>query len=184
MIADQLRDFIEVAEKNRKYTKNTALGKRTALKLFEAEFNDQEKESLSTVKENFDKIFQAVHNANKLKMSAESLSTYKKRVKGLISDYEKYGVDTTKMASWNPAQRVRVHKPTGSTQNKKITNVESMGEVPKLEASDTSSAVARFELPLRPGVKAIILIPSDITTAEVGKIKKYIDYVESISIPD
>ena len=58
-------EFIQIAEKNRIYPANTATARRTALKLFEQELSDQEKESFDIFKENFEKIYQAVFNKNK-----------------------------------------------------------------------------------------------------------------------
>jgi len=41
--------------------------------------------------------------------------------------------------------------------------------------------MTRFELPLRPDVKAIILTPHDLTLSEAETIQKYIEYLKSIS---
>jgi len=170
-----LMDFIDAAQRSRKYPSNTASARRSAVRLFEPELNEQEKESLDTLKGNLDQIYQNLFNKNKSNMSAESLQTYKNRFLGLIKDYEKYGLDPTKMANWNrPLRKVlgSKHKEVSSKLSDSLNpNVERAGDF----------EMSRFELPLRSGVKAIILVPSDITKEEVGKIRKYIDFLESIS---
>jgi len=173
MIIKDLEDFINAAEKSRKYPRNTAAAKRSALRLFDAELNDDEVQSLDSFEKNFDQIYQELVNKNKADMSASSLVTYKRRVSGLIKDYKKYGLDPTKMASWNRP----VRKVSRKTSNfKKNEQVAQQG----IELSKNVN-MSRFELPLRTGVKAIILIPSDVTKEEVGKIRKYVDFLESIS---
>lgn len=178
-VINQLFDFINTAEKNRKYPQGTALGRRAALKLFEAELNEGEKESLGTLKANLEQIYQNVFNKNKSKMNAESLVTYKKRLEKLIEDYEAYGIDPTKLANWNRATR-KVRINTTQSNNQKVKE-----QIPNSSsASGKEIELSRFELPLRPNVKAIIIVPSDIKKSEVEKVRKYIEFLESISNPD
>lgn len=166
-------DFIDSAQRNRKYPGNTASARRSAVRLFEQELNDQEKESFDTLKKNFEQVYLSVFNKNK-SMTAESLQTYKNRFLSLIKDYEKYGLDPTKMANWN--RRVRRISITGKAGIKEKEG-QPIQETERYKEIDMS----RFELPLRVGVKAIILVPSDITKEEVDKIRKYIDFLDSIS---
>jgi len=173
-----LLDFIDIAEKNREYPQGTALGRRAAVRLFDAELNGSERESLDTFKSYLDQIYQNVFNKNKSKMRAESLLTYKNRISALISDYEKYGTDPTKMASWDRPVRKRSARDNGKTENK--TYGQDADPKQELESYKTID-MSRFELPLRAGVKAIILVPSNITKVEVIKIRKYIDFLESIA---
>lgn len=173
-VAKMLLEFIDTAERNRKYPKGTAVGRRAALRLFESELNDEERESLDTFKAHFDQIYQNVFNKNKAKMAVESLLTYKNRLNALISDYEKFGIDPTKMANWNrPVRRVSTNGK-GKGEEKQDQPHQETERYKEIDMS-------RFELPLRVGVKAIILVPSDITKEEVDKIRKYIDFLESIS---
>ncbi|HSX10075.1 MAG TPA: hypothetical protein VLF93_08030 [Candidatus Saccharimonadales bacterium] len=181
-IVNQLTDFIEIAKKNRKYPSGTAIGRSAALNLFAQELNEQERNSIETFKNNFDQIYQSVYNKNKSKMSIESLETYKGRINKLIKDYEEYGVDPSKLANWNrPARKVR-QSASISKKNKKSGPVDE--EKNQTNITNNDLELSRYELPLRPGTKAIILIPSDITKSEVSKLKKYFDFVESIAIAD
>lgn len=173
-VTEVLHDFINTAERNRKYPRGTAGGRRAALKLFESELNDEERESLDTFKAHLEQIYQNVFNKNKSKMDLKSLETYRNRLNALISDYEKYGADPVKMANWNRSVR-RVSKK-GEKKNDK-EQFQLTKDVEKYKEVNMS----RFELPLRSGVRAIILVPSDITKDEVNKIRKYIDFLESIS---
>jgi len=173
MIMKDLEDFINAAEKSRKYPRSTAAAKRSALRLFGAELNDYEAQSLDSFEKNFEQIYQEVVNKNKANMSASSLITYKRRVSGLIKDYKNYGLDPTKMANWNRPLRKVSEKVSNSKRNEQEAHQGI--ELPK------DANMARFELPLREGVKAIISVPSDMTKEEVGKIKKYVDFLESIS---
>ena len=172
-----LMDFIDVAEKSRKYPSNTASARRSAVRLFEPELNDQERESLETLKKNFDHIYQTVFTKlNKINMTAESLQTYKNRFLGLMKDYEKYGLNPTKMASWNrPVRKMSV--------NRAVKNGDELPLHPG-SSHQGETEMSRFELPLRQNVKAIILVPSDITKSEVEKVRKYIEFLDSISQPD
>lgn len=174
-VIKNLEEFIETAKHNRKYPYGTAVGRKAALKLFEPELNAEERESLDTLKSNVEKIYQSLYNKNKSKMTAESWVTYKNRFISLISDYEKYGLEPSKMANWNrPIRKIAL-------KDEKIkTNTESQVGSPFTEKYKDVD-MSRFELPLRPGVKAIILVPSDLTKEEVGKVRKYVDFLDSIA---
>lgn len=173
-IITNLLDFIEAAEKSRKYPKNTASARRSAVRFFEEGLNEQEKESLETLKKNLEQISQNIFNKNKSSMNVKSLLTYKNRFTALIKDYEKYGINPAMMANWNRPLRkisVRGEKPKENTAR----------DVRVRESDHADIEISRFELPLGPGVKAIILVPSDITKNEVNKVRKYIDFLDSIA---
>lgn len=177
-IIENLTEFVDAAERNRKYPAGTAAGRRSALRLFEPELTDEEKESLDTLKEHLEQIFQNVFNKNKSKMTAASLTTYKRRLLSLISDYERHGTDPNKMASWNRTIRKVATGVLKSKGKIDANHPHDIGETVLVKSSE----VSRFELPLRPGIKAIILVPSDITKEEVGKLRRYVDFLESISL--
>lgn len=127
-----LYEFIDRALKNRKYAPNTALGLKAALKLFEAEIHDEERDSVQKFKDNLEEIYHAVASKNK-NVSADSLLTYKYRVVRVIGDYEKYGVDPTKMSTWTKKTVVRQKKSESSSlaetkqENVKKTEVDTSG---------------------------------------------------------
>jgi len=177
-VTKELLDFIDTAERNRKYPGGTAAGRRSALRLFEVELNDEEKESLDTFKKNLDQIYQNVFNKNKSNMSAGSLATYKMRLESLIKDYEKYGQDPTKLANWNRPVRKYKKAPLEKEVRDSIPATEPK---PEVLLPEKGSDFSRFELPLRPGIKAIIIVPSDISKSEVEKLRGYINFLDSIA---
>lgn len=173
-----LIEFVDVAEKNRKYGPNTALAFKAALRLFEKELNEQEKESVDVFRDRLEQISQVVHRVNSSKFTASTIETYKRRIKSLLKDYYLYAEDPSKMAAWNrPARVVRRKSKTASDQGEKV---QTASEAIDLSTS-ASIPMTRFELPLRPSVKAIVLTPSDITNDETKKLKKYIEYLESLT---
>lgn len=102
-------EFIDHAIKSRKYPENTGSSLKTALKLFEVELNDDERNSIDLFINNIEQIYQNVFAKNK-NFSASSLAVYKSRVLKAINDYKKYGIDPTKMANWTPKVVTRSRK--------------------------------------------------------------------------
>jgi len=164
-----MHEFINAAEHSRKYLPNTASAYRSALRLFESELSEDEKESLDLLQERLDHIYHLVVGKNNQKMTMASLETYRRRFINLLKDYEAYGIDPTKMNTWE----------------RKVRNIRRAKRPIKVESSssvDISSALLqertemnRLELSLRPGVKAIMVIPPDITKQEASMIKAIID---------
>lgn len=113
-----LYEFIDRAVKSRKYPDNTGMALKTALKLFEAVLNEDERNSIDVFSKNIEQIYQNVFSKNK-DFSASSLATYKSRVTKVLSDYEKYGVDPTKMAGWSPKIVIRSKKQSMTTKSNK-----------------------------------------------------------------
>lgn len=118
---NDLYDFIERAIKSRKYPENTGLSLKSALKLFERELNEDEKNSLDQFKRNIEQIYQTVFSKNK-EYSADSLAVYKSRVLKAINDYEKYGTDPNKMANWIPKIIIRTKRQQNNQNNDMLPN--------------------------------------------------------------
>ena len=146
-----LYEFVDSAVKNRKYAPNTAHGIRTALKLFELEINEEEKDSLDKFKENFEQVFRGVTLKNK-NMTAGSLLSYKSRIKRLLEQYENYGSDAVKMNNWSVKAVVR-QKKEESAPNKKIASQSEGKDISEEVDSDTSK---NFIFPFAGGIKLII----------------------------
>ena len=159
-----LYEFIHTALRNRKYPPNTAQGYKAALRVFEAELNDEEKASVQKTRENIDQINNLIFSKNKI--SAGSLATYKSRLVKVVADYEKYGTDATKMANWSPKVIApRVKRVKNGLNNSSPTSIQSEPDV------DTGVAVStnmhKIELALRPDAKFILVVPRDLKTTEV-----------------
>jgi len=165
-----LSAFVDIAVKNRAYPVNTVYGLRASMKLFLQELKDEERNSLDLIKQRFDKIYQSVYQKNISRISPASLEIYKRRLRGLINDYEQYGQDPAKMAAWVSKPRpVRTRKETKVTTNSNITENVVTGL-----SSIQSGDVLRIEVPLK-GKKATLLLPPELSKVEGEKIKKMID---------
>ncbi|MBX4192091.1 hypothetical protein KW798_01245 [Candidatus Parcubacteria bacterium] len=119
----KLTEFVNFAAKNRKYPESTAQGLRAALKLFDQELSDEERNSLQLFKERFDQI-----------------------ERGGPRPFEPTSTETT------------------TIEQKQVETV--------------SKDVQRVEWPLRPGAKVVLLLPNDVTDADIKKIKTLLDLVE------
>ena len=120
-----LYDFVDKAIRSRKYPDNTGATLKTALKLFDAELNEEERNSIDEFSKNIEQIYQGVFSKNK-NFTASSLAVYKSRVLKVIADYKKYGVDATKMAGWSPKIVARSKKQfTISNEKRKNMDEES-----------------------------------------------------------
>lgn len=168
---NDLYDFVDTAVRSRKYPDTTGSSLKVALRLFEAELNEEEQKSIEKLKQNLDQIYQTVVRKNMKEFSASSLATYKSRVVKVLGDFERYGVDPTKMASWSPKliTRARKNAPTSA--------------MPEAAPENTPTAVAvagthRIELSLRPDakdVRFVIIVPQDIQAKESTTIKAVLD---------
>lgn len=171
-----LTDFLHTAEKNRKYPVNSIYGIKAALRLFSQELKDEEKESFDTFKDHFEQIYQSVFHKNKATVAVASLETYKRRISGLLKDYEKYGTDPTKMANWErPVRKVNTRKKSAESSSE--SQEARQDNVSRSVSLDKGTPMHRLELSLRPNVKAIILVPSDLTKDEGEQIKGLIEYL-------
>jgi len=157
-----LYNFIDFAKGNRKYPENTANGLKSALRIFEKELNIDELSSIDLVEENIEEIFINVVGKNKDK-GIGSLNTYKARVLKVIKDYQKYGVNPSKIQSWV----IKYHKIDRPDKiiDKKETALSSY----------TNTPVHKIELSLTGNNKAIITIPKNINTREIKAIKDILD---------
>jgi site-specific recombinase XerD len=168
-----LYEFIDRAVRNRNYAANTAYGFKAALKRFEAAANEEEVASIEKFKAHLDQIYREVVTKNK-DFTAESLAVYKTRVAKVINDYEQYGADPTKMASW-------VIKRSTPRAKRTVAESKSSHEVANNEQQElpVPSGMQKIEHPIRAGVKVVILLPSEVTVRDIEKVKKLLDLVEA-----
>jgi hypothetical protein len=164
--------FIESAVKSRKYPESTANGLRAALKLFDAELSAEERGSISLFMERFDQIYASVCSKNQLKFSAASLATYKSRVIKVMTDYQKYGVDPTKMASWSPKVVSRAKRASS-----KDAEVETavVSHVPRPYVDVAAVATTSLVKDFGEGRVAQIILPTDISDEERKKLSALIE---------
>lgn len=166
-----LYEFIDNATRSRKYPEATAQTLRAALKLYEAELNDEERKSVEKFKENFEQITRSVFSKNASRFSASSLATYKSRAQKVLADFDKYS-DPLKMNSWSPKVIMRTKKAApraipGSSKNEVTPAPEKDEPLP--------GNMHKIELALREDAKVVIIIPRDLKAQEAATIKAIID---------
>lgn len=170
-IMDNLRDFIDSAERSRKYPPNTAIALKNALKVFENELNEDEATNLELFKQHLDQIYHSVFEKNKNRMSVGSLATYRARVNRVLKDFDNYGSDPAKFNSWSVSIKPRTtrKKPANSTATDDSSNDTITG------ITENSSLASPRVLPS--GI--VILFPKEldanVTFGEFGKELKELD---------
>src|SRR3989344_5652826 len=121
---NNLYEFINLAQKNRKYPANTAHGRRAALKLFETALHPDELESIGLIEERMKEIYLSVISKHRDTFSIQSLNTYKGRLLKVIQDYKKYGTDPQAFTRWEIKLRKQKNKAI-LPDNIKDTSVSS-----------------------------------------------------------
>jgi len=164
---ESLKQFIDAAEKSRKYPPNTATSKRTALNLFEKELSNEEQESIEIFSNNLEKIAQEVYRKNSSTMSVSSIDTYRRRIGSLLHDFEKYGTDSSKMSSWNPRSR--------NIKKKIVKEISNVNNTNNITVDTPAFETHRLEVSIRPGIKSILIIPADLTKDEAQRISNIIN---------
>ncbi len=161
-----LYEFINLAQKNRKYPANTAHGRRAALKLFETVLHPDELESLELVEERMKEIYLSLISRHKDTFSIQSLNTYKGRLLKVIQDYKKYGSDTEAFARWEAKIRKYKHKGI-HLDNKKDTYISK-------SSTPIHSHVHKIQISLRDGSNCTIEVPAKLTKEDTAIITKII----------
>lgn len=165
-----LGDFIDSAVRSRKYPENTAMGLRAALKLFEAELNDEEKASIRLFTDRLEQIYSSVCAKNQLKFSAASLATYKSRVVKVLTDYQKYGVDPTKMANWSPKVITRTKRSPSKDDTPEVDTKSAANDGVVDQVVATPKNMHKIELALRVDTPITLVLPRDLRPHEVATI--------------
>ncbi len=169
-IVTDLVEFIDRAEQIGNYPTNTAGGIKAAIRLVSKVLTEEEATSVDTFREHLEQIFQRVFNKNK-KISPTSLQAYRARINTVLTDFEQYGQSPTAMATWQRKKRVFTPRRQ-SNSNNGGDGSQGGGE---LSIESTASLMSRHEMPLRPNVKAILLLPVDLRDSEARRLKTLID---------
>lgn len=141
-----LKEFIQSAEKSRKYLPVTVSNLKAPLRLLDTELTEEEKNSVDLIKQHLDEIFNLIFSKTD-NLSADSIIVYKRRIHNLISDYEKYGDDPAKMAAWdrNPQPRKLKEKRINGLSKKKVDHLEESA-TPSVLTAGPSVEVGEFSL--------------------------------------
>jgi hypothetical protein len=171
-----LNEFVEMALRNRKYANNSAYGYKAALRVFNEELSPEERESFDLFKNRFDQIFTNIVAKKQKDFNISSLQVYKFRVLKVLGDYEKYGVDPSKMAGWvGNVKKVHISKDKGGTVLPQDRGVQ----VVDIPVVDSSLDYNRHEISLRPSKRIVVIYPSDFTLKEAKSIKSFGEYLVS-----
>lgn len=163
---DTLLRFIEKARVNRNYPATTAEAIKAAFRLFEKVLNDEEKASINVFRDHLESIYQDVARKNDT-VSPASLLTYKRRIERFLRDYFMYGVDPTKMATWQPSARSVSKRKKTEKDTSQLIDVNESG-------LGSQQGMTTHYLQLRPGVRAVLSIPFDLSRKEAEKLKTLI----------
>src|SRR3989344_2553821 len=163
---NKLYEFINLAQKNRKYPTNTAHGRRAALKLFETVLHPDELEDLDLIGERMKEIYLSLISKHKDAFSIKSLNTYKGRLLKVIYDYKRYGGDHEAIARWEVKLRKHKDKNVLIKGNKDITISNISFPIHR--------HVHKIQISLESGENCSIELPKKITQEDISIITKII----------
>lgn len=155
-------EFINLAQKNRKYPQNTAHGKRAALKLFETVLHPDELESLELIEDRMKEIYLSLISRHQHTFSIKSLNTYKGRLLKTIQDYKRYGKDPDTFSHWEAKNRK--HKDKDSKKDTSLSNL----------STSIHSPVHKIQITLESGKTFSMEIPQNISAEDFPIITKII----------
>lgn len=153
-----LQSFINESAQQGVYSKNVTHSVGTAFRMFMDVSTKEERLSLDRFFANLDDIAARLEKRKGLRQS--SVLTYKSRIYRLLHDYSLHQSRVSKSPSVSPSKQGRL---------KGVSSVESV------QSKSRSSIPHRVELNLRGGSKCIVIVPSDVTKAEVEKVKRVLD---------
>lgn len=109
-------------------------------------------------------------------MSASSIAVYNRRVRSLIDDYEKYGTDPGKMASWNRQLITRKHS---KVKQEIAPAVSITGQTENINQQLPEMTVMnRHQF----SFGAFISTPSSLTKKQYEEIDSYVKYLKTTVI--
>lgn len=166
----KLFEFIDLAEKNRKYPANTAQGKRAALKLYETVITADERKSLSLIEERIKEIHLNLISKYKETFNIQSLNTYRGRFLQTVKDYKRYGRHPEAIAQWETKNRTYTVK-NAKSHEKDTAKDTSLHNI----SLDTHTGVHKLEVLLEHGGNCLLQVPPTISKKDAQKIKDVLD---------
>lgn len=169
----KLYEFVNLADKNRKYSANTAHGRRAALKLFETVLHPDERQSLDLIKERIEEIYLSLISQHKDSFSIQSLNTYKGRFIKVLEDYQQYGATPNAIISWQVKQRKHASQDRIKDDKKDTSLTHSSLPVHR--------GVHKFQISLENGQTCVIEIPPEISRQDAATIQKIIGALSNLT---
>jgi len=172
MVTKDLLNFVERSMANGSYSQNTAYSNRAAIRLFDKELSDAERNSLAVLEANFKQIYKRVFDNNR-NLTNSTLYVYRSRVLKLIKDYKAYGLDPIKMSSWTQKsnlakKRERSVAPVVVSAVNLVARQDSNNEL-------TLERALKIEISLPSGPKYTLSIPYNSEMTEATILKAIID---------
>lgn len=185
----RVKDFVDKAVRNYKYTPDAGRRLKKSLDLFNEVLQEDERSSLDVLSKRLNDIVNRVDIKHPNLYTTSSLMVYKSQVVRAISDYQKYGKDATKMASWSP--KVIKRAGTDSSKNKPEVNKSVVTQTPETVVKNSDMAVdstitnaiaahiipnsamaemKTLDLPLQNDRSVAVYYPVDLTSTEAEKI--------------
>ena len=160
-------EFIDLAEKNRKYPANTAHGRRAAVKLFETVITGDERKSLDLIQERMKEIYLNLISKHKEGFSIKSLNTYKSRFLKVIQDYQRHGTNPDAFNHWETKQRKYTVK--NIKDSKLDIDIHNL-------SFPIHKGVHKIQISLEGDQMCIIETPN-LTKKDAIKVKEFIDWL-------
>jgi len=171
---EQLKEFINKAEKLGKYPRNTAVAMLSALKVVEEGLVDDEPADPHYLVEHLEEIFN--RQLNRLNLTAGSLQAYITRVRRAISDFQKYGQDPKALHAWKPKIVQRATKGrNGSPQSEESASGSPGFLTSQIVSSQKNIGLRTLVWSLRPDLSIQIQLPTDLNKDDVARLKKLLD---------
>jgi hypothetical protein len=163
---EKLEYFLSRAIKLGKYSSATGANISHSLGLLKRLLTDDEPRSADYFREHATEIYMRSGHTE------PSILSYRARLERLLEDYAMHGASDKSLFEWKPAARRK--RPSVPEKRDR-----SEGSEEKEPVVTGGVAVHRLELTVRPGVKASIVVPADITKEEA---KKLIALLETIAL--
>lgn len=171
---EQLREFINKAEKLGKYPRNTAVAMFSALKVVEEGLVDEEPADPHYLVEHLEEIFN--RQLKRLNLTAGSLQAYMTRVRRAIKDFQKYGQDPKALHAWKPKIMQRATKVrNGSPQSEESAPGASGFFGSQIVTGQKNTGLRTLVWSLRPDLLIQIQLPTDLNEDDVARLKKLLD---------
>ncbi len=171
---EQLKEFINKAEKLGKYPSNTAAAMFSASKVVEEGLLEDEPTELNYIVEHLEEIFH--RQLKRSNLAPRSLQTYMGRVRRAISDFQIYGQDSKTLHSWKPKIVQRAIKGRNGPARSEDSAINFTGPLPSQTVAGLKGTGLRTLVwSLRPDLAITVQLPVDLNKNDVERYKKLLD---------
>jgi hypothetical protein len=179
--AAHLLAFFDWAERKGEMPASTVQNWRSAsIKILEIEDNWQD---VNVVDFDLDAHLSRFQTLRRTQYTTASMAAYRSRAKTAIDAYRKWEAGAS---DWKPKTSGTLRQRARATTKATVTGMGtgSIEVTPKSERGGFiphHTALIEYPFPLRPGVRAVLTLPEDLTETEA---KRLVRFVESLAVPD